>query len=134
MIAILLLTHGKLGHEFLSLIKQICGEESHIKAIGIEPSDDIEKKRQEIAATIKSLNQGRGVIIVTDLFGGVPSNIAISFMNQPQIEVLAGMNLPLLIKLARARHQHDLATTSALAQEEGRKYIYSASQILNQSR
>ncbi len=131
MIGIVLITHGKLALEFFSTLEHVAGPQENIKCVCIASADNMEHKRQEIQQTIQSVNLGKGVIVLTDMFGGVPSNLAISIMEQEPIEVIAGINLPMLVKLTRIRQSGSLIEAATAAQEEGRKYINIASQILN---
>lgn len=130
MIGILIIAHGNLGHEFLATLEQIHGKQDQIETVGIAVGDDMDKKRQQIIAKIKELNTGSGVIVLTDMFGGTPSNLAISVIEKSPVEVLAGVNLPMLIKIVSVRKSGDLKKTALEAQEAGRRYIHIASQIL----
>lgn len=130
MIGIVLVTHGKLALEFFATLEHVAGPQENVKCVCIASADNMEYKRQEIQQAIQSVNQGQGVIVLTDMFGGAPSNLAISIMEQEPIEVIAGINLPMLIKLTRLRHSDSLLQAASAAQEEGRKYIHIASQVL----
>jgi len=130
MIGLVLVTHGRLAEEFVAATEHVVGPQDNVRAICIGPDDDMERRREDIAAAVEAVNSGKGVIILTDMFGGTPSNLAISLMEQPDVEVLAGINLPMLIKLASVRGEADLETAVAAAAESGRKYINIASRIL----
>lgn len=130
MIGLLLVSHGRLAEEMKKVLEHIVGEQPLVETVGILPDDDMEVRRTEIQEKIEALDTGSGVIILTDMFGGTPSNLAISVMERPNVEVVAGMNLPMMIKLAQVRGRKTLAETSADAQEAGRKYINVASAFL----
>ena len=130
MIGLVLVTHCKLASEFKSAVEHVVGPQSQIDAIDIAPDDDMEQRRKDIVASVKNVDSGSGVIILTDLFGGTPSNLAISLMQEDRVEVIAGVNLPLLVKLASLRESADLKEASIAAREAGRKYIHVASQVL----
>ena len=117
--------------EFRAALEHIMGPQRQIEAIAIAPTDDIERRRQDIIDAVARVDSGNGVAILTDMFGGTPSNLAISVMNAPNIEVIAGINLPMLVKLAKVREDATLAQAAAMAQEAGRKYINIASQVLD---
>ncbi len=123
MIGVILVTHGRLGVEFIAALEHVVGKQTQIKAVSIGPEDDMEKRRAEILAGAKEVDDGQGVVVLTDMFGGTPSNLAISIMEHAQVEVVSGVNLPMLIKLASARQSESLKDTAAQAQEAGRKYI-----------
>jgi PTS system mannose-specific IIA component len=103
MIGLVLVTHGRLAIEFRSALEHVVGPQRQIEAITIGPDDDVEQCRKNILEAVKRVDSGEGVAILTDMFGGTPSNLAISVMSQPKVEVLAGINLPMLIKLAKIR-------------------------------
>ncbi len=130
MIGLVLVTHGRLAQEFIAATEHVVGKQTQIIAINIEPDDDMEKRREEIAEAIKKVNKGQGVIILTDMFGGTPSNIAISLMGDKDVEVIAGINLPMMIKLVSIRKEKPLSEAVMEAQESGRKYINVASNLL----
>lgn len=130
MIGLVLVTHGGLAEEFRSALEHVVGPQSQCETICIGPEDDIEKRRQDILEAITATNNGRGVILLTDMFGGTPSNLAISVMEQGLIEVIAGVNLPMLIKLAGVRQDLPMANALIEAQDSGRKYIHVASHVL----
>ena len=130
MIGLLLVTHGRLAQEFISAMEHVVGPQPKVAAVCIGPDDDMEARRSEIIAQVKACDTGDGVVILTDMFGGTPSTLAISVMDQAKVEVIAGANLPMLIKLASVRQTASLASAVAQAQEAGRKYINVASQLL----
>jgi PTS system mannose-specific IIA component len=130
MIGLVLVTHGHLATEFVIAMEHVVGAQKAIAAIGIGARDDMEERRQEIADSIARVDSGEGVIILTDLFGGTPSNLAISLMEKGKVEVIAGVNLPMLIRLDGARKSMDVVSAIAAAKEAGQKYISVASEIL----
>ncbi len=130
MIGMVLVTHGRLAEEFVSATEHVVGPQAQVRAISIGPDDDMEQRRQDILAAVAEVESGAGVIILTDMFGGTPSNLAISVMEKANVEVIAGINLPMLIKLASVRGEDDMANAVAAAQESGRKYINVASHLL----
>src|ERR1700743_2519202 len=132
MIGIVLVTHGNLAREFLAAMEHVVGKQPQARAISIGPDDDMEQRRAEILKAAEDVDTGDGTILLTDMFGGTPSNLAISIMDRAKVEVLAGVNLPMLIKLASVRHHETLADAVASAQEAGRKYINVASRLLSQ--
>jgi PTS system mannose-specific IIA component len=134
MIGMVLVTHGRLAAEFVAALEHVVGPQKSIEAICIGPDDDMERRRQDIHDAIKRVEAGRGVVILTDMFGGTPSNLAISFMERSKVEVIAGINLPMLIKLASLRQSEPLGNAVTGAQEAGRKYINVASQLLADAR
>ena len=127
MIGIVIVTHGRLGAEFLSAVQHIVGPQSHVKTVGIDPDDDVEQRRDEIAAAIAAVDLGNGVILVTDMFGGTPCNLALTHLKKGQVEVLAGANLPSLIKLISVRTKLPLDAAVREAIESGHKYMRSGS-------
>jgi PTS system mannose-specific IIA component len=133
MIGLVLVTHGRLAAEFVTAMEHVVGPQDAIEAICIGPEDDMEGRRKDIAAAIQKVDQGQGVIILTDLFGGTPSNLAISLMKTENIEVIAGVNLPMLIRLEGARKVMPVHAAVAAAREAGRKYISVASEILGEA-
>ena len=130
MIGLVLVTHGRLAQEFIYAMEHVVGPQAGVEAICIGPEDDMERRRQDIMAACDRVNSGAGVILLTDMFGGTPSNLAISVMEQTRAEVIAGLNLPMLIKLASVRGRVSLEDAVAAAQEAGRKYISVASYVL----
>lgn len=130
MIGIVIVTHGNLAKEFIAIAEHVVGKQQYIIPVCIGAEDDMEQRRQEILTAIKHVDQGKGSVILTDMFGGTPSNLAISTMQQGQVEVIAGVNLPMLIKLISVRQNLPLMTAVLTAQEAGRKYINVASNLL----
>ena len=130
MIGIVLVTHGQLAEEFLSAMVHIVGEQKNIATICIQPEDDMEQRRDDILRAVKKVEGGDGVILLTDMFGGTPSNLAISVMGEGKVEVIAGVNLPMLIQLARSRQTQTLESAVNDAQDAGKKYISVASNLL----
>lgn len=130
MIGIVLVTHGRLAVEFAAAVEHIVGAQEAIEAVSIGPDDDLEQRRNDVTAAVARADLGSGVIILTDMFGGTPCNLAISVMETGRVEVLAGLNLPMLIKLMRIRAETPLAEAIRAAAEAGRKYISVASQVL----
>jgi PTS system mannose-specific IIA component len=133
MIGLVLVTHGWLAAEFVTAMEHVLGPQQGIEAICIGPDDDMEARRNDISKAIAAVEAGDGVIILTDLFGGTPSNLAISLMKSENVEVIAGVNLPMLIRLEGARKVMDVRAAVAAAREAGRKYISVASEILGES-
>ena len=131
MIGMVLVTHGHLSGEFRAALEHVVGPQTHLATISIGPDDDMEQRRREIMSAVKSVDAGLGTIVLTDMFGGTPSNLAISIMDDAQIEVLAGMNLPMLIKLATIREDCTLEVAVEKAIQAGRKYISIASHVLS---
>ena len=134
MIGLILVTHGRLAEEFIAATEHVVGSQTNVRAISIGPDDDIEQRRRDILAAVEAVDSGAGVILLTDMFGGTPSNLAISIMDKGKIEVIAGVNLPMLIKLASVRDSEGLEQAVVSAQEAGRKYINVASTLLNVER
>ncbi len=131
MIGLVVVTHGRLAEEFLSATEHVVGPQERIKAVSIGPDDDMEKRRQDILEAATEVDDGEGVIILTDMFGGTPSNLAIAVMEKANAEVVAGVNLPMLIKLASVRGESNLNEAVKAAHEAGRKYINVASWVLS---
>ena len=130
MIGVVLVTHGRLADEFIAALEHVVGPQANMASICIESDDDIDTCRADILSAVATVDTGNGVILLTDMFGGTPSNLAISVMEQAKVEVVAGINLPMLIKLATARDEGTLKEIAACAQEAGRKYINVASTLL----
>lgn len=130
MIGMVLVTHGRLAAEFVAAMEHVVGPQDAVRIVCIGPDDDMEKRRTEILDAVQEVESGSGVIVLTDMFGGTPSNLALSIMDQGKIEVVAGTNLPMLIKLASLRRSADLEEAIDAAQEAGRKYINVASKVL----
>ena len=133
MIGLVLVTHGGLASEFVTAMEHVVGPQERVVPICIGPDDDMEARREDIAKAISDVDDDSGVIILTDLFGGTPSNLAISLMKSEKIEVIAGVNLPMLIRLEGARKTMDVKSAVAAAREAGRKYISVASEILGEA-
>lgn len=133
MIGIIIVTHSGLARELITVAEHVVGKQQHLAPVCIGPEDDIDARRQEIIAACESVNQGAGVVILTDMFGGTPSNLAISVMVPGSIEVIAGVNVPMLIKLISVRSTMKLTLAIATAQEAGRKYINVASNLLKKN-
>jgi PTS system mannose-specific IIA component len=133
MIGLVLVTHGRLAEEFVTAMIHVVGPQERVATIAIGPDDDMEERRADIAAAIGAVDAGRGVIVLTDLFGGTPSNLAISLMERGRVEVIAGMNLPMLIRLGSARKSMTVVAAVAAAREAGRKYISVASEVLGEA-
>jgi PTS system mannose-specific IIA component len=134
MIGMVLVTHGRLASEFVAALEHVVGSQAQIAAVCIGPDDDMEQRRQDILRCISEVDIGEGVVLLTDMFGGTPSNLAISVMDRGKVEVIAGVNLPMLIKLASLRQTEGLERAVLGAQEAGRKYINVASQLLAEAR
>lgn len=132
MIGIVLVSHGHLAKEFADALEHIVGKQDQLTTIGLFPTDDIETKRESILKAVGTVENGKGVVILTDMFGGTPSNLAHSLLEGNNVEIVAGMNLPLLIKLTSVRKTKPLHEAALLAQEAGRKYIQVASHVLNE--
>lgn len=132
MIGLVLVTHGRLAETFIEAMEHVVGPQTHIATICIGPHDDMEQRRAQIAEAIADVDQGSGTIVLTDLFGGTPSNLAISLLDAGRVEVIAGINLPMLIRLASARKAMGVTDAVATAQEAGRNYITVASEFLGQ--
>ena len=130
MIGLVIVTHGRLAQEFIYAMEHVVGPQAGVEAICIGPEDDMERRRQDILRACGRVDSDHGVILLTDMFGGTPSNLAISVMEQTKAEVIAGLNLPMLIKLASVRGRYSLEDAVAAAQEAGRKYISVASYVL----
>ncbi len=130
MIGLVLVTHGRLAEEFIAATEHVVGPQPNMRAISIGPDDDMEQRRRDILTAVEEVDGGQGVILLTDMFGGTPSNLAISIMDKARVEVIAGVNLPMLIKLASVRATEPLPEAVASAQEAGRKYINVASTLL----
>lgn len=133
MIGLVLVTHGNLARELIAVMEHVVGPQLQIAAVGCEPGDDMEAKRQEILRRAREVDTGQGAILLTDMFGGTPSNLALSAISAGKVEVLAGVNVPLLIKLASARKTETLETAARMAEEAGRKHIHAASTLLEKT-
>ena len=134
MIGIVIVTHGRLATELLSATEHIVGQQTYVKTVCIGPNDDVEQRRDEITAAVKSVDLGRGVVIVTDMFGGTPCNLALTHLEKGKVEVLAGANLPSLVKLVSIRNKSSLDAAVREAIEAGRKYIRAGSAELTRGK
>lgn len=131
MIGLVLVTHGRLAEEFRNAVEHVVGPQDHFETIAIGADDDMEQRRSDIVDAVARADTGAGVIVLTDMFGGTPSNLAISVMEPGRVEIIAGVNLPMLIKLTSVRRSDDMAQALDEAQTAGRKYINVASQLLS---
>ena len=132
MIGMILVTHGRLAEHFIDAMEHVVGKQDGVATICIGPNDDMEQRRADIADAIREVDDGQGAIILTDLFGGTPSNLAISLLDTGHVEVIAGINLPMLIRLAGARKSMNVVEAVNAAQTAGRNYITVASEFLGQ--
>ena len=130
MIGLVLVTHGRLADELINALEHVVGSQKNVASVCIGPDDNMERRRNDILKSVEKVNDGAGVVVLTDMFGGTPSNLAISIMDKVPIEVIAGVNLPMLVKLASIRKTLNLGEAVARAQEAGKKYINIASQLL----
>lgn len=130
MIGIVVVTHGKLAEAFVTVTEHVVGKQSEMIAVGIEPEDDAERARERILKAINDVDKGKGVVVLTDMFGGTPSNLAISVMKRDGVEVIAGVNLPMMIKLASVRGKVSMEEAVTQAQDAARKYINVAGNLL----
>jgi PTS system mannose-specific IIA component len=133
MIGIVLVTHGRLANEFVAALEHVVGVQKQLATVSIGPDDDMEQRRLDIVEAVERVDGGDGVVVLTDMFGGTPSNLAISIMDKSQVEVIAGVNLPMLIKLAGIRAELPIAEAVDAAREAGRKYINVASALLQEN-
>ena len=131
MIGVVVVSHGRLADEFVAAAEHVLGPQDQMRAIAIGPNDNMEERRGDIIDAVRTVDKGDGVVILTDMFGGTPSNLAISVMNGYGIEVIAGVNLPMLIKLAGIRGENNMEKALIDASEAGRKYINVASRVLS---
>ena len=131
MIGLLIVTHGGLAGEFRAALEHVVGTQTQMETISIGPDDDMEVRRQEILDAVRKVDTGEGVILLTDMFGGTPSHLSISILDEANVEVIAGVNLPMLVKLTSVRVDPPLAKAVDLAKEAGRKYISVARQVLS---
>ena len=129
-IGLVLVTHGRLAQEFIAALEHVVGPQGQIASVCIGPDDDMEQRRAEIMDNIGVVDSGKGVVLLTDMFGGTPSNLAISIMDQAKVEVIAGINLPMLIKLVQVRGSESMAKAVSHARDAGQKYINVASSLL----
>ena len=130
MIGVVIVTHGRLAHEFRAALEHVVGPQEQIETISIGPDDDLDERRSDMLTALARVDTGGGVVVLTDMFGGTPSNLAISAMDHDNVEVIAGVNLPMLVKLAKVRDECPLTEAVAAAQDSGRKYITIASRVL----
>lgn len=130
MFGIVIVSHGKLAETFVQVTEHIVGSQPQVASVGIEPSDDVEQARERIQQAIRQVEAGQGVVVLTDMFGGTPSNLAISVMKDKGVEVIAGVNLPMLIKLFSVRGKMPMEEAVLQAQEAARKYINVAGNLL----
>lgn len=133
MIGIVLVSHARLAQELAETLEHVVGPQDQLASVSLFPNDDIEAKRQEILDTVDRVDRGQGVVILTDMFGGTPSNLAHSLLDERNVEIVAGVNLPLLVKLSSVRKTKPIHEAVLLAQEAGRKYIQVASHILSEA-
>jgi mannose PTS system EIIA component len=131
MIGLVIVTHGGLANEFRSAVEHVVGPQTQLETISIAPDDDAEARRSDILNACRRVDSGDGVILLTDMFGGTPSNLSISIMDDANVEAIAGVNLPMLIKLATIRADNTLRKAVDLAKDAGKKYIIVASQVLS---
>jgi mannose PTS system EIIA component len=131
MIGLVLVTHGHLAEEFRKAVEHVVGPQQNFDTVSIGADDDMEQRRKDIVDAVARTDTGNGVVVLTDMFGGTPSNLAISVMESGRVEVIAGVNLPMLIKLSSVRKDNNMAAALEEAQAAGRKYINVASQLLS---
>lgn len=131
MIGVVVVTHGKLAEAFVSVTEHVVGRQPQMEAVGIDSEDEADKARERILQAIKKVDSGQGIVVLTDMFGGTPSNLAIAAMHRDDLEVIAGVNLPMMIKLASVRGSASLADAVAQAQDAARKYIHVAGNFLS---
>ena len=132
MIGVVIVTHGNLACEFRAALEHVVGPQEQVETISIGPDDDLDARRADMLSALAKVDSGDGVVVLTDMFGGSPSNLAISILDRANVEVIAGINLPMLVKLASVRKTEPLAQAVEAAQEAGRKYINIASRLLTQ--
>ena len=130
MIGMVLVTHGRLAAEFIAALEHVVGPQSHIAAVCIGPEDDMEKRRADILDSVRAVDSGAGVVLLTDMFGGTPSNLGMPFIEKDSLEVITGVNLPMMIKLATLRQPSDLLAVARQMRDEGRNAIWVASDFL----
>jgi mannose PTS system EIIA component len=130
MIGLVIVTHGRLADEFISAVQHVVGKQEQIASVCIGPDDRLDARRKDIADAIAKVDTGKGVVVLTDMFGGTPSNLSISLLQDDKVEVVAGLNLPMLVKLCRVRTDCSLHKAALAAQDAGRKYIHVASEVL----
>ena len=131
MIGVLILSHYRLADEFVAALRHIVGDVPHVRAIGLDPASAApEEMRSQIEKAIREVDQGRGVLVLVDMFGGTPSNLSLAFLEENRIEVVTGLNLPMLVKVAEIRQPVSVAELAAIARDYGRRNISVASEIL----
>ena len=133
MFPIIIVTHGNLAQEFVNALEHVMGPQDNVKAFCLHPQDDVDQKRKELLQLVKEQHSDNGVVVLTDMFGGTPSNLSISLLDLANVEVIAGVNLPMLVKLASQRGKVDLKTAVEEAQNAARRYINVASKLLDMS-
>ncbi|MDD2876585.1 MAG: PTS sugar transporter subunit IIA [Acidiphilium sp.] len=131
MIGLVLVSHGNLGVALRDAMEHVVGPQRNVATVSIEADADIETQRQEIAARVAEVDTGDGVVVLTDMFGGTPCNLSMSMLDRKDVEVIAGVNLPMLVKLAKIRGSHTLADAVHCAEEAGRKYIACGSEVVH---
>jgi PTS system mannose-specific IIA component len=130
MIGLVIISHGQLAEEFRNAIVHVLGPQENIEVIGIASEEDTDAGRDDLVAAVERADQGAGVIVLSDMFGGTPSNLAISLLNRKNVEVIAGVNLPMLIKLVSIRSNVSVGQAVIEAQDAGKKYINVASKLI----
>jgi PTS system mannose-specific IIA component len=130
MVGVVLVTHPNLGDEFIRSAELICGKMPNLVTVSIDTRKGVEELRRGIAEAIKSVDVGKGVLILTDMFGGTPSNMSLAFLSEGRVEVLTGLNLPMLIKISNCRQGRTLKELAKMVKEAGQKNINLASEIL----
>lgn len=134
MIGVVVVSHGRLADEFVAAAEHVLGPQDQMRAIAIGPNDNMEERRGDIIDAVRTVDKGDGVVILTDMFGGTPSNLAISILDKARVEVIAGINLPMLIKLASLGHSNNLLSVAKEIREDGRNAIWVASELLRGDR
>ena len=129
-IGVVIVTHYRLGQEFLQALRLIVTEAPEFHSVSIEPTQSVDEMRSLISAALKAADQGQGVLVLTDMFGGTPSNISLSFLDEHHVEVVTGFNLPMLIKLATLGEEKSLEDLAAFIKDYGRRNISVASELL----
>lgn len=130
MIGIVVVSHGRLAHELVAAAEHVVGRLWRVRAVSIDSDDDLDQKRDQILAAVKACDDGQGVIVLTDMFGGTPSNLVLSIRGNVPMEIVSGANLPMLIKLAEVRELLSLDESAHAAADGGRKYVTIASELL----
>jgi PTS system mannose-specific IIA component len=133
MVGIVIVTHLRLGEELLAVAELIVGKLKQFDAVSIDPSEGVEEIREKISASIRKVDRGEGILILTDMFGGTPSNISLSFLEESKIEVITGVNLPMLLKLSTYEGEGDLVELAQFIKTYGQKNINLASEILKKN-